>query len=91
LTLQTALLLERLEWEDWDLLPGAQLPKADSVEKLLPGYAALYDPSLVENRDRYLETLKDRFHQRRVYLQNSDLHNRPDLLMRLVNALMVRA
>ena len=91
LTLQTALLLERLEWEDWDLLPGAQLPKADSVEKLLPGYAALYDPSRVENRDRYLETLKDRFHQRRVYLQNSDLHNRPDLLMRLVNALMVRA
>jgi len=91
LTLQTALLLERLEWEDWDLLPGAQLPKADSVEKLLPGYTALYDPSRVENRDRYLETLKDRFHQRRVYLQNSDLHNRPDLLMRLVNALMVRA
>ncbi len=91
LTLQTALLLERLEWEDWDLLPGAQLPKAESVEKLLPGYAALYDPSRVENRDRYLETLKDRFHQRRVYLQNSDLHNRPDLLMRLVNALMVRA
>ncbi|KHK00981.1 phosphoenolpyruvate carboxykinase (ATP) [Desulfovibrio sp. TomC] len=91
LTLQTSLLLERLEWVDWDLLPGAQLPKPESIEKFLPGYTALYDPSLVENRDRYLETLKDRFHQRRVYLQNSDLHNRPELLMRLVNALMVRA
>ena len=91
LTLQTSLLLERLEWVDWDLLPGAQLPKPESIEQLLPGYTALYDPSRVENRDRYLETLKDRFHQRRVYLQNSDLHNRPELLMRLVNALMVRA
>jgi phosphoenolpyruvate carboxykinase (ATP) len=90
LTLQTSLLLNRLEWEDWDLLPGAQLPKAESIEKFLPGYAALYDPKRVENRDRYVETLKDRFHQRRVYLQNSDLHNRPELLMRLVNALMVR-
>jgi len=25
-----------------------------------------------------------------VFLQNSDLHNRPELLMRLVNALTVR-
>ena len=91
LTLQTSLLLKRLEWVDWDILPGAQLPKPESIEKLLPGYTALYDPSLVENRDRYLATLKDRFHQRRVFLQNSDLHNRPELLMRLVNALMVRA
>jgi len=91
LTLQSSLLLERLEWVDWDLLPGAQLPKPESIEKLLPGYAALYDPSLVGNRDRYVATLKDRFHQRRVFLQNSDLHNRPELLMRLVNALMVRA
>ena len=76
---------------DWDLLPGAQLPKPGSIEKLLPGYTALYDPALVGNRDRYVATLKDRFHQRRVFLQNSDLHNRPELLMRLVNALMVRA
>ncbi len=91
LTLQTALLLERLEWEDWDLLPGAQLPARKSVERLLPDYAERYDPGCVGNRDRYLETLKDRFHQRRVFLQNSDLHNRPELLMGLVNALMVRA
>jgi len=91
LTLQTALLLDQLAWRDWDLLPGAQIPERESVERLLPGYAATYDPENVENRDRYLETLKDRFHQRRVFLQNSDLHNRPELLMKLVNALMARA
>ena len=90
LTLQTALLLDQLEWRDWEQLPGAQIPEKASVERLLPGYAATYDPENVENRDRYVETLKDRFHQRRVFLQNSDLHNRPELLMTLVNALMAR-
>ena len=90
LTLQTALLLDQLEWRDWEQLPGAQIPEKASVERLLPGFAATYDPENVENRDRYVETLKDRFHQRRVFLQNSDLHNRPELLMTLVNALMAR-
>jgi phosphoenolpyruvate carboxykinase (ATP) len=90
LTLQTALLLDSLEWQDWDLLPGAQIPARESVEHLVPGYGALYDPASVDNRERYLETLADRFQQRRVFLQNSDLHNRPELLMRLVNALTVR-
>jgi phosphoenolpyruvate carboxykinase (ATP) len=89
LTLQSALLLDSLEWEDWTLLPGAQLPTQASVERLVPGYAANFDPQNVDNPDRYRETLGDRFHQRRVFLQNSDLHHRPDLLMRLVNALMV--
>ncbi len=91
LTLQTALLLEQLTWRDWDMLPGAQLPTRESVDALIPGYTDAYDPAGVENRDRYAETLKDRFHQRRVFLQNSDLHNRPELLMTLVNALMARA
>ncbi|MEL7638483.1 MAG: phosphoenolpyruvate carboxykinase (ATP) [Solidesulfovibrio sp.] len=91
LTLQTALLLEQLTWRDWDRLPGAQLPTRESVDALIPGYTDAYDPAGVENRDRYAETLKDRFHQRRVFLQNSDLHNRPELLMTLVNALMARA
>jgi phosphoenolpyruvate carboxykinase (ATP) len=90
LTLQSALLLDRLEWEDWALLPGAQLPTRESVDKLVPGYADGFDPEAVDNPDRYRESLGDRFHQRRVFLQNSDLHHRPDLLMRLVNALMVR-
>jgi len=91
LTLQTALLLEQRAWRDWDMLPGAQLPTRESVDALIPGYTDAYDPAGVENRDRYAETLKDRFHQRRVFLQNSDLHNRPELLMTLVNALMARA
>lgn len=90
LTLQTALLLDKLDWQDWDKLPGAQLPTRESVDRLLPGFTDAYSPDAVENHDRYAETLKDRFHQRRVFLQNSDLHNRPELLMALVNALMVR-
>lgn len=91
LTLQTALLLGSLEWEDWDILPGAQIPTRETAERLVPNYAARYDPRSVENPESYREVLQDRFHQRRVFLQNSDLHNRPELLMRLVNTLMIRA
>jgi len=91
LTLQTALLLDSLEWEDWDMLPGAQIPTRETVERLIPAYATRYDPRTVENPECYREAIQDRFHQRRVFLQNSDLHNRPELLMRLVNTLMIRA
>jgi len=91
LTLQTALLLDSLDWEDWELLPGAQIPTRQSVECLVPNYAARFDPRAVDNPERYREALQNRFHQRCVFLQNSDLHNRPELFMRLVNTLMIRA
>jgi len=90
LTLQTALLTDRLTWTDWDVLPGAQIPDKKSVEKILPGYSERYSPSRVENPEEYAATVRDRFMQRRNFLQNSDLHHKPELLLRLVNSLMVK-
>jgi phosphoenolpyruvate carboxykinase (ATP) len=87
LTLQTLILMERLEWQDWDLLPGAQIPVAESIDPFLPGYSRAYDPAGVDNRDSYLATLADRFAQRREFLKASDLRDEPELLTRLTRAL----
>ena len=91
LTLQTAILLDTLEWEDWSALPGAQVPTRASIEPLLPGYYERYDPARVLADENYINTLQDRFQQRRTYLEESDLHQKPELLQRLVAALSVRA
>ena len=89
LTLQSAILTGVLEWEDWPLIPGAQIPTRESVDKLLPGYYDHYDVSKVKNRDAYMETLIDRFRQRVDFLTDSDLKAKPDLLGRLVGSLKV--
>ena len=91
LTLQTAVLTGTLEWEDWDLVPGAQLPTKASVEKILPGYYDMYNPASVPNRAEFVQTLKDRFQQRREFLEASDIKERPELLARLVGAVKVNA
>ncbi len=90
LSLQSAILLDRLEWEDWTILPGAQLPTPESAEAVMPGYAERYSPGIVENAEDYQAALRDRFMQRRNFLQNSDLNQKPELLLKLVNALMIR-
>ncbi|MBW2092630.1 MAG: phosphoenolpyruvate carboxykinase, partial [Deltaproteobacteria bacterium] len=90
LTLQTAILTGVLEWEDWDLVPGAQLPTKETVDKILPGYYDRYNPAHVENRDKYLATLRDRFQQRIDFLKESDVADKPDLLERLVKALEIK-
>jgi phosphoenolpyruvate carboxykinase (ATP) len=89
LRLQTALLLNELEWESLDILPGAQIPTKASVEAILPGYYDRYHPDNVENRAAYLATVRSRFRQRMVFLQSSDLHDKPGLLLSLINALGV--
>ncbi|TVM33089.1 phosphoenolpyruvate carboxykinase (ATP) [Oceanidesulfovibrio marinus] len=91
LTLQSAILLNQLEWRDWDLLSGAQIPTAESVDALLPGFAEMYNPDSVEARESYISTLTDRFAQRRRYLELSDLNESPELLVRLVKALKITA
>ncbi|MBN1948348.1 MAG: phosphoenolpyruvate carboxykinase (ATP) [Candidatus Cloacimonetes bacterium] len=91
LTLQTAILTDALEWQPWELLPGALLPTRDSVEKLIPGYYDKYDPALRINAGKYLELLKNRFQQRQEYLMSSDLQTRPDLLKQLVDTLNIIA
>ncbi len=91
LALQTAILCGTLEWEDWDLVDGMQLPERESVEKIWPGYYDTYNPANVENRDAYIAMLKDRFQQRVDFLKNSDVAEKPDLLERLIRSFKVNA
>ncbi len=90
LTLQSALLLDQIEWEDWNLLPGAMIPNRDSIERILPGYYDRYDPARRGNMENYLALLKDRFQQRREFLLGSDLKERPELQQAVVNALELK-
>lgn len=89
LTLQTAVLTGTIQWEPWDQLKGAALPARESVDKILPGYYDAHNPVTAPNREKYLVTLKDRFAQRRAFLENSDLRERPELLVRLTAALTI--
>ncbi len=92
LTLQTAITIGQLEWEDWDLLPGAQIPTKESIEKIIPGFYEKYNTNTVENRDEYISTLKDRFQQRRDFLAGADqLANQPELLKQLSDSMMIKA
>ncbi len=89
LSLQTAILTDKIEWEDWDLLPGAQIPTKDSIDKVIPGFYETYNPDNVENMFDYITLLKDRFKQRREFLENSDLSTKPELLDGLVKSLEI--
>lgn len=90
LTLQSSILLDKMEWEEWGLLPGAQIPARNAMEKILPGFYDTYNPANVENESEFLETLKDRFEQRKRYLEKSDLNEKPDLLASLVKSLTIK-
>jgi phosphoenolpyruvate carboxykinase (ATP) len=89
LTLQTAILMDQLEWKTWEKLPGAMVPTADSLEKILPGFYQKYDPAFRQNMNNYIALLKNRFEQRRKFLINSDLQTKPELLEKLVNSLEI--
>ncbi|HPN40210.1 MAG TPA: phosphoenolpyruvate carboxykinase (ATP) [Candidatus Cloacimonadota bacterium] len=89
LTVQTAILTDQLEWEKWEMLPGAMIPTKASVDKVLPGYYDKYLPGARGNLDKYLATLKDRFQQRRDFLSGSDLTERPQLLEEIVKTLQL--
>jgi len=90
LTMQTAILTDKLQWEAWDMLPGAMIPTKESVNAILPGYYEKYDPKLRGNMDKYLSLLKDRFQQRRDYLMSSDLQEKPEIQARLVEKLELK-
>jgi phosphoenolpyruvate carboxykinase (ATP) len=87
LTLQTAVLMDKLEWEDWSVIPGAMIPTRASVDKVLPGYYDMYNPATRKNMHDYLTVLRDRFKQRQEYLKASDVSTKPELLAELVQAL----
>jgi len=91
LTLQTALLTDQVEWEDWDLLPGAMIPTKASIDKILPGYYDKYNPALRNNMNDYIALLKDRFLQRRDFLASSDLKEKPEIQAELLKVLELKA
>lgn len=87
LTLQTAILCGQIEWEDFPYIVGAQIPTKDSINKVLPGYYETYDIMAVNNINAYKETLADRFNQRRQFLLDSDVREKPEVLASLVDSL----
>jgi len=90
LTLQTAVLMDSLKWEKWDLLPGAMIPTKETIDKILPGYYEKYNPKNRKNIKDYKALLADRFQQRIDFLKSSDLSSKPELLAKLVKALKVK-
>ncbi len=89
LTLQTAILTDQLEWEEWKNVPGTMIPTKASVDKLIANYYDKYNPYTRENSDDYYGTLSDRFQQRVNFLRESDVKDKPELLSKLVNSMIV--
>ncbi len=86
LRLQTAVLMDELEWEEWDVLGGALVPKPDIIDRIIPDYSESYTAANVQNREDYIHVLKDRFSQRKQFILNSDVNQKPDLLKKLLDA-----
>jgi len=86
-TLHTAILMDKLEWCPWDLLPGASLPCNESVDKLIPNYSKMYDPKNANNFESYIHTMEDRFKQRRSFLEESHHNELADIFFDLLKAL----
>ncbi|MFO7660367.1 MAG: phosphoenolpyruvate carboxykinase, partial [Candidatus Cloacimonadaceae bacterium] len=89
LTLQTAILTDQLEWEEWKNVPGTMIPTQASVDKLIPDFYEKYNPALRQNAEDYIATLTDRFQQRIDYLKESDVKEKPELLEHLIKSLRV--
>ncbi len=87
LTLQSAILTDRLEWEPWSLVKGAMVPTKESVEKLIPGYFDKYSVYNREINEDYKTLLKGRFESRRKFLEESDLVEDRELLEKLLNSI----
>jgi len=85
--LHTAVLMGELEWCTWDMLPGACLPCAHSVDAILPEYSTKYTPDYVHNYESYIHTMNDRFQQRRKYLEESYHKESADIFLDLIKAL----
>ena len=90
LALQTAILTDKLEWEEWNNLPGAMIPTKESIERIIPDYYEKYNPHNRNNLEGYLDLLEDRFEQRKNFIKNSDVAQKSELLNNLIDALTVK-
>ncbi len=87
LTIQSAILMDKLEWTDSEFIPGAMVPTKKSIEKIIPDYYEKYDELKRGNIEEYKALLKDRFKQRKAFLESTDLQQKPELLKNLINRL----
>jgi len=85
--LHTCVLMEKIEWEPWNLLPGASIPVTDNIDSLIPEYSKKYDPAGVVNYESYIHTMDDRFNQRREFLEESYHKEVADIFIDLIKAL----
>ena len=90
LRLNTAILCDELEWCPWPLLPGAMIPTAASIERILPGYSDQYDSLNLPDRQAYWQMFISRFRQRRDYLANSDVSEQLSLQEELLRVLTIQ-
>ena len=79
--------MEKIEWEPWNILPGASLPKTECIDNLIPGYSKLYTPANVNNYESYIHTMKDRFEQRCNFIENAHHAEGADIFIDLHKAL----
>jgi phosphoenolpyruvate carboxykinase (ATP) len=89
LTLQTGILMDKIEWEPWETLPGAMIPTQESIDKLIPGFYEKYNPYKRNHYNDYLNLVDERFKQRREFLDSSDLREKPALLLKLLTSLKI--
>ena len=51
----------------------------------------MYNTENVNNKNEYMTMLNDRFNQRKDYLNNSDLKDKPELLEKLRETLVINS
>lgn len=85
--LHSAVLMDLIKWKPWDILPGASIPEAGSIDKILPGFSEKYEPSKVTNFEGYIHTMNDRFSQRREYLEQCRHREGSDIFLPLIKSL----
>ncbi|HRU52784.1 MAG TPA: phosphoenolpyruvate carboxykinase (ATP) [Planctomycetota bacterium] len=90
LRLNTAILCNELEWESWTVLPGAMIPAKESITKIAPEYLEKYDATNIKDPEAYKQLFENRFNQRKEYLNNSDLKEKPELLETLLSKLQIK-
>lgn len=89
LQLHTLVLTGQIEWEAHPYIPGMEVP-TKAIDQFLPGYYDTYNLTTRQNQDEYLALLEDRFAQRRKFLEEEDLVQKPDLLKELTDCLKIK-
>jgi len=81
--LQTAVLKNEIEWEEFPYIKDCFIPKKEFINKIFDGYYEKYSVENIDNKDIYFNPLKDRFQQRVDYISNSDIQNKQELMKNL--------